>query len=111
MTVRNVASIAERPEVELIRWRIMRTSSGDMHFVGCETLGHSGRVSSGIADFDATAGRGVTRSGRVYLLAGPSGFHPAAQYVWTRWCELSNVTEYGDVSSDAMPDRMDRSSG
>jgi hypothetical protein len=110
MAVRNAASVAERPQVELIRWRIMRTNSGDMHFVGCETLGHSGRVSSAIADFDATGCLGVTRSGRVYLLSGPSGFHPAAQYVWARWCEVNKVTAYEDLSLVVMPNAMDGSS-
>lgn len=110
MTVRNVASIADRPTVELIRWRIMQTSAGDMHFVGCETLGHKGRVSSAIADFDAAARRGVTRSGRIYLLSRPSGFHPAATYVWTRSCECNKVTAYRDVSSDVMPDATNTSS-
>jgi hypothetical protein len=105
MTVWNVASIADRPAVELIRWRIMRTNSGGMHFVGCETVDHNGRVSSAIAAFDAAARRGATRSGRIYLLSGPSGFHPAATYVWTRWCEFNKVTAYDDVSSDVMPGR------
>ncbi|MGF6859132.1 hypothetical protein [Paraburkholderia sp. CI3] len=108
MTVWNVASIDDRPELELVRWRIMRTNLGDMHFVGCETLGHNGRVSSTITDFDPAVARGFTRSGRVYLLSGPSGFYPAAQYVWTRWCEVNKVSAFVDISLDAVPKSRDR---
>jgi hypothetical protein len=76
MTVWSAAPVEERPEVELIRWRIFETCAGTRHFVCCETLGFCGRVSSAIKLFDAEELRGVTQSGRVYQLSGQSGFHP-----------------------------------
>jgi len=54
MTLRNVASTADRPEVELIRWRIVRRTSGDMHFVGCETL-----MADAVTGHVMQAGRGA----------------------------------------------------
>ncbi|MGF6303346.1 MULTISPECIES: hypothetical protein [Paraburkholderia] len=83
----NVAPVDVRPEVELIRWRIMETDAGTRHFVGCETLHHSGQASSAIEQFDTDKRRGVTRSGRISYWAhadsiftpstfGPNGAQP-----------------------------------
>jgi hypothetical protein len=69
MTVWSAAPVEERPEVELIRWRIFETCAGTRHFVGCETLGFCGRVSSAIMLFDVDTLRGVTTSRRVYQLS------------------------------------------
>ena len=92
MAVWNVLPVEERPEVELIQWRVFETLAGVRHFVGCETLGFCGRVSSAIKQIDADKLRGIPSLGRVYQLSGQSGFHPYADYVWQQW-SVNNCME------------------
>lgn len=101
------ASVDQEPETILSQWRVYRVKGNfegqaeTVHFVGY-TLGRfgEGRVSSPVLEFDAETKKGVTASGRVYLLHGTSGFNPDAMYVWNRWLGLASEPEYTDVSED-----------
>lgn len=107
MKITRASSVEVRPSVELIQWRIMRISSGACHLVGCETLGFSGRVSSAITFADLQTADVRTRSGRRYVLSGPPGFHPAADYVWTRWCALNKVRDFVEITYDCLESCLD----
>jgi len=99
MPIWKIAPVSAEPEVSLLQWCILETSDGSRHFVGQDERDHTGRVSSAVSLFDAIALRGTTLSGRVYQLVGPKGWEEHAQYVWSRWCKLNNVTSYTDVTT------------
>lgn len=98
MTVWKVASVIEDPEIFLVSWKVMETKEGTRHFVGYNVSGREGRVSSAIEKFDKVQMTGVTSSGRVYKLKGPSNPNLDAEYVWNRWRNINDVDEYIDVS-------------
>ena len=50
-----------------------------------------GRVSSALARLDPVNRRVLTRSGRVYHLAGDSGFNTDALYVWGAWKQARGI--------------------
>lgn len=89
MPVWNVAPVNEDPEIALTHWSVIEFPNGDRHFVGYNAAGREGRVSSLIESFDPETMKGVTRSGRVYSLEGPTGTHGDARYVFTRWCSYN----------------------
>ena len=99
MTVQRAADVAEWPTVELVQWRVMQTAAGTSHLIGCETVGFKGRVSSAIDSVNPVTGHVRTSSGREYELRGPPGFHPAAEYVWSRWCQLNQVVDSTDFTT------------
>lgn len=97
MSVWNVRSVEDEPEIILHRWVVFELPNGDRHFVGwCG----EGRVSSKIMEFDPITMRGVTRSSRVYQLMGPPGTNLDAMYVWGHWKRINGVTEAKDVSAE-----------
>lgn len=82
-------SVEQEPETILTQWRVFEVA-GDfdsvpttIHFVGY--AGYEGRVCSPVQTYDPTTRRGITRSGRVYELSGPSGWNSDADYVFRRW--------------------------
>jgi len=114
MTVWNVASVNEEPELVLEGWRVYELKGvyGDAlsrHFVGTCSDG-SGRVSSGIQVFDATRRRGTTRSGRVYELTGRQGLGMNAEYVWNSFCRIHPVRDLRDVT-DELVEQINRALG
>ena len=98
MTIWNVAPVTEDPEIFLVSWKVMETKEGTRHFVGYNVSGREGRVSSAIETFDKEHMTGITSSGRVYKLKGPSISNSDADYVWGRWRLINDITEYKDVS-------------
>lgn len=97
------APVDQAPEVTMSEWRIMEVTSpywdgASRHFVGYNVTNGEGRVSSEIVEFDKEKMTGITRSGRVYQLVGPSGQDSDANYVWNRWKELNHVDSELDVS-------------
>ena len=90
--------VSELPRIPLSRWRIFETVDGSQHFVGMDMFDRSGRVSSPIVTFDPVAMQGTTATGRIYELVGRKGSSLNVEYVWTRWCELYEVTSYTDVT-------------
>ncbi|MEN8518056.1 hypothetical protein [Burkholderia sp. RS02] len=89
---------SELPRIPLSRWRIIEIQDGSRHFVGLDMFDSSGRVSSSIVAFDPVTLQGTTQTGRIYELVGRHGSSLNVEYVWTRWCELYEVTSYVDVT-------------
>ena len=97
------ASIQDEPETRLTQWRVFKVkglSNEDetIHFVG--RANWEGRVCSPVQTYDPTNRRGVTRSGRVYELLGPSGHNSDAMYVWGRWCNMNQIEEVIDITEE-----------
>ena len=94
-------SVKDEPETRLTQWRVFKVKGlpdvGEtIHFVGY--AGYEGRVCSPVQEYDPMTKRGVTRSGRVYELLGPSGHNGDAMYVWARWCHINNIEEVTDIT-------------
>lgn len=94
-------SVTHQPQAVLSRWRIFRCEFEDGttsdHAVGyCG----SGRVTSAIAERRLRSGEVVTKSGRLYKLAGAPGANMDALYVWGRWSEANRVQKETDVSEE-----------
>jgi len=90
------------PEITLTHWKIFEAQSpywegATRHFIGWNIDGE-GRVSSAIQYFDPDTMQGVTRSGRIYKLSGPSIWHRDAEFVWTRWCQINHVENQRDIT-------------
>lgn len=100
-------TIEDEPDVRLVHWRVLEASYVDpdmaatRHFVGADAADRTGRVSSSIQELDAVALRGVTQSGRAYVLLGESRYDHEAEYVWNKWCRINNVATWVDVTKDA----------
>lgn len=97
------ASVQQEPETRLTQWRVFKVKglpdeAETIHFVGRAEW--EGRVCSPVQEYDPTTKRGVTRSGRVYELLGPSGHNGDAMYVWARWCHINNIEEVTDVTAE-----------
>lgn len=81
-----VPPIDEEPVIRLTHWQVI-DASGELRLVGYHHAGREGRISTSIEAFDPPGLRAVTRSGRTYLLEGPSGSHPDANWVLDRWLQ------------------------
>lgn len=84
-------SVDQEPETTLSQWRVMLVEDKDIHFVGW--AGWEGRVCSAVQTYDPETKRGVTKSGRVYELIGPSGHNRDAMYVWAGWMSINSLKE------------------
>ena len=96
-------SVDQEPETRLTQWRVFKVKGipgeGEtIHFVGRAEW--EGRVCSPVQTYDPTNKRGVTRSGRVYELLGPSGHNGDAMYVWSKWCTINNIEEVTDLTAE-----------
>ena len=105
-------SVTDEPEVKLSQWRVYLVkadidSTGDtIHCVGAAGYRYSeGRVCSPVQTYDPTTKKGITRSGRIYELVGPSGHNRDALYVWNRWLARFNpipeIVDLTDTYSNA----------
>lgn len=92
--------LSVQPVIELVRWQVMQLPNGDRHFVGWNATEGEGRATSMIVEFDATARRARTSSGRVYLLRGPSGHDGDGAYTWQRWMRLNGVADAIDMTQE-----------
>jgi len=100
MPIWRTTPVTKQPSITLIRWCVFELEDGDRHFVGYCPENREGRVSSRIAEFDPATMQGVTRSGRVYRLLGPSGYDADAAYVWNCWKAGYKIEGERDVSAD-----------
>lgn len=82
--------VSEEPEIELLRWSVFETNDGQRHFVGAMS-GSRGRVSSAVVELDVTSRRGVTKTGRRYVLVGEPGFDLNAAYTWCAWMDINEI--------------------
>ena len=110
MPVWHVDPVDRQPEITLVRWRVFETETGARHFVGYDLQGNEGRVSSAIRQFSPKALRGITESGRLYVLKGPPGYDDNALYVWKRWLAGYGVSRVEDVTAK-YADRLPRRAG
>lgn len=102
MPVWNVCDISAQPHLRLASWRIFEIQNGDRHFVGYNIDDGEGRVSSAICSFDPHLMRGVTASGRIYMLIDAPGYDADADYVWAVWSRINQVEEYRDVTQEVL---------
>lgn len=100
MSIWNTLPVADNPVLTLHSWSVFQTELGERHFVGYNDAGREGRVSSVITEFDKKTMIGRTQSGRLYHLAGPSGYDSDAEYVKHRWIEINSVTEVINVTKE-----------
>jgi hypothetical protein len=106
MAVWSLKSVSETPEVILDSWSVFDVplhgpgQPWTRRFVGDARRERQGQVSSPVESFDLTTRCGVTRSGRIYQLAGRPGLGSDAQYVWNRWKRIAGVTEERDVTQE-----------
>ena len=104
MPIWEVSSIDIEPETKLTWWSIREVAlvgepGMTRHFVGEVAQWHpEGRVSSPIVEFDPVKMRGITRSGRVYQLIGPTGSTKESDYVWAWWCAINHVVDFKYVN-------------
>ena len=80
----NTPPVEEEPMIRLSNWQVIEVS-GECRLVGYHAAGHEGRLSTPIQVIESQGLRAVTRSGRVYVLEGPAGSHPDADWVLDRW--------------------------
>jgi hypothetical protein len=80
-------SVETQPDVVLENWSVMRISSGDNHWdvlLGRCMESGIGRLSTPVVEFDPANAIATTRSGRQYLLSGPSGSDEDAMYIYEK---------------------------
>lgn len=102
MSIWRVDPTDVEPHTTLVRWQVMYVVDTEArHLVGWAQDVREGRVSSPVQSWDPATRQAVTRSGRVYELAGPPGEDSEAQYVWQRWCGMHGHPPWRDVTADA----------
>jgi hypothetical protein len=106
MTLRSVPSVDVQPLVHVSRWRILAITTeiffmkGLMYIVGFCEESQKYRISTAIVSINQKRRCCVTRTGRIYMLVGPSGYDEQAQRAWLR--RITGL-EYSDVSSELLP--------
>ena len=99
MPVWKVPAVDAQSLLTLRDWTVLELSPGTRHVVGHCVENREGRVSTAVVDFDLSAMRATTESGRVYVLQGEPGFSDDGYYVWRRFSRLNNVPEFVDVTA------------
>lgn len=109
------ASVEHQPNATLTRWRVYEVKLPSeehrtRHFVGNAIESwNEGHASSKVVSFDAKTKKGVTRSGRVYVLHGQPGWCRDGAYTWNWWLGMNKATDIVDVT-DEVWDAMERAS-
>lgn len=106
MPIWPVQAVAAMPHVTLDAWAVFEVAmDGEdkpltRHFVGFSREGCQGQVSTPVEVFDPSTRCGVTRSGRVYQLAGYPGSDADARYVWELWKTVNSIEHERDISDE-----------
>lgn len=85
MNIWSMPSVTREPTIRLLRWRIYRFTLDDRHWdvlSGWDRQNCCGRCSTPVVEFSPAERVVRTRSGRLYLLDGASGFDDDARYVF-----------------------------
>ncbi len=106
MPVWRTHPVEEQSTLTLESWKVIELPEGDRHLVGHCVENFEGRVTSVVRQFDPSALRAITKSGRVYLLRGRSGSTLDAEYVWSRWAGLNNVTSWTDITDSVWQEHL-----
>lgn len=89
-----------QPFAVMTRWRLFQlrgpTGRRSRHLVG--SADGEGRVCSALTNIDLVTLTAVSGSGRFYLLEGPPGHDPDAQYVWDAWTRFTGATHVRDIT-------------
>ena len=99
--------VDREPVIRLSDWKVIEVS-GELRLVGYHAAGFEGRLSSRIQRLDPSGKRVVTRSGRAYLLEGPAGSHPDADWVLDGWLHAQGKgrSDIRTVPLDEVPGRL-----
>ena len=106
MPIWRIEPITDLPHVTLDAWTVFavpldgENKTWTKHFVGFSREGCQGQVSSPVEQFDPATRSGITRSGRVYQLAGRPGADGDAQYVWEHWKALNSIKSVRNISDE-----------
>ncbi len=91
MPIWRTRPLGEHPRVMLVSWRIIQTADGRRHFNGYDPENYEGRVSNVIRSFDCETMSGLSTTGRIYNLVGPSRFNMDAETVLQAWCSIHQI--------------------
>lgn len=91
-TIWRTSQVSEQPTIQLSRWSVMETQTGDHHLVGYNMRDREGRVSTAISGFNPATSEVTTRSGRVYQLYGSPGYDSDGTWVWQIWSSRNGLT-------------------
>lgn len=111
-----VGSVDQEPDKTLDAWSVYEVPFDGpgmpptRHLAGFVRETCRGRVSMPIVRFDPERRRALTRSGRVYHLAGRPGLNSDALYVWGLWKRTNRVSDGRDVTQD-VSDELSRAGG
>jgi hypothetical protein len=106
MAVWQIDSLPGRPQVTLTDWAVFDVPLNGLgqpwtrHLAGWSCEDGQGQVSSAVQCFDPVTQNCVTKSGRLYRLAGRPGLGMNAEYVWNRWKGIAAITEQKDVTHE-----------
>lgn len=109
MSIWPIPPVAEQPDTTLECWRAYEVKVASFeaptrHLVGYAVHEREGRVTSAIAEIDATRCLVRTSSGRLYQLLGRPGSHPDADYVWSWWLRVNVATVLREVTDRLLVD-------
>lgn len=100
--VHKIEPVDQQPVTKMTRWLLVEVLRSDgsltRHLVG-RAMGE-GRVCSSITEIDLERMCATTKSGRIYVIDGPSGFDGDAQYVLDRWMVNSNSKSARDITAE-----------
>lgn len=93
------------PEIAFLkRWSIREIDGGGRYLIGWCVANRDGRVSTEIVELDIVARRARTKSGRRYVLVGPSGYDKDASNLWNQVVKvLSRGQPWKDVTEKLVP--------
>jgi len=95
-----IGPVSREPVAAMTHWRLFQlrgpTGRRSRHLVG--RANGEGRVCSALANINLATLAAVSGSGRFYLLQGPPGHDPDAQYVWDTWSRFTGATHVRDVT-------------
>ncbi|MDO8450328.1 MAG: hypothetical protein Q7T10_16135 [Rhodoferax sp.] len=97
--------VSETPVVVLVGWHVFEVklpgrAERTRHFSGTKAHDGHGKASTPIVQFDPVARRGVTESGRVYLLENPPGLEINAVCAWDAFVRVNRAHDVVDVSTE-----------
>jgi len=107
MPVWRAQPVQEQSALTLRSWQVVQLPNGERHLVGYCIENKEGRTSSVLRQIDVRTLNVTTRSGRTYVLDGPPGHNPDADYVWKRWTVLNAVRSWEDASASVWQCHLD----
>jgi len=99
------APVSESPVVVLVGWHVFEVklpcrSERTRHFSGTKAQDGHGKASTPIVAFDPATRRGMTESGRVYVLDGSEGLEVNAACAWDAFVRVNRAVDIVDVSAE-----------